>query len=89
MTQTDYFQGLFILMAILTHASWNAFYSAALIELFPARGVLGSYYNLKIAAGALALVLIAVTRGRLGYRSEAAEAPWGCWGRRVTSCAWS
>jgi hypothetical protein len=46
-------------MAILAHASWNTFYSAALIGLFPARGVLGSYLNLTIAAGVLALVLVA------------------------------
>ena len=64
-----------VLMAILTHASWNTFYSAALIGLFAAPGVLGSYLNLTIAAWALALVLIAVTRGRLGYRPESAEAP--------------
>jgi membrane protease YdiL (CAAX protease family) len=62
-----------VLMAILTHASWNTFYSAALIGLFPVRSVLGSYLNLTIAA--CALVLIAVTRGRLGYRAEAPEAP--------------
>jgi membrane protease YdiL (CAAX protease family) len=62
-----------VLMAILVHASWNTFYSAALIQLFPAPSVLGSYLNLTIAAGALALVLIAVTRGRLGYREEDPE----------------
>jgi hypothetical protein len=62
-----------VLLAVLTHASWNAFYSAALIGLFPVRSVLGSYLNLTIAGGALALVLIAVTRGRLGYRPEAAR----------------
>jgi membrane protease YdiL (CAAX protease family) len=57
-----------VLMAILVHASWNTFYSAALIQLFPAPIVLGSYLNLAIGAGALALVLIVVTRGRLGYQ---------------------
>ena len=65
-----------VFMAILTHASWNTFYSAALIGLFPVRSVLGSYLNLTIiAACALALVLIAVTRGRLGYRPETPGAP--------------
>jgi hypothetical protein len=68
-------------MAILTHASWNTFYSAALIGkspigLFPARGVLGSYLNLTIAAGVLTLVLVAgvgpaqrksTTDGNRGY----------------------
>ena len=64
-----------VLMAILTHASWNTLYSAALIGLFPARSVLGSYVNLTIASCALALVLIALTRGRLSYRPEAAREP--------------
>ncbi|MBV9452726.1 MAG: CPBP family intramembrane metalloprotease [Rubrobacter sp.] len=57
-----------VLMAILVHASWNTFYSAALIQLFPAPSVLGSYLNLAIAAGALAMVILVVTRGCLGYR---------------------
>jgi len=59
-----------VLMAILVHASWNTFYSAALIQLFPAPNVLGSYLNLTIAAGALSLLVVALTRGRLGYREE-------------------
>lgn len=59
-----------VFMAVLVHASWNTFYSAALVQLFPAPSVLGSYLNLTIAAGVLALVLVAVTRGRLGYRQE-------------------
>jgi uncharacterized protein len=56
-----------VLMAVLVHASWNTFYSAALIRLFPAPSVLGSYLNLTLAAGALALVVVALTQGRLGY----------------------
>jgi uncharacterized protein len=59
-----------VLMAILVHASWNTFYAAALIQLFPAPAVLGSYLNLTIGASALALVLIAATRGRIGYQPE-------------------
>ena len=59
-----------VFMAILLHASWNTFYSAALIRLFHSPLVLGSYLNLAIAACALALVLIAATRGRIGYREE-------------------
>jgi hypothetical protein len=59
-----------VLMAILVHATWNTFYSAALIGLFPAPSVLGSYLNLTIAAGAGALLVVALTRGRLGYREE-------------------
>src|SRR5919107_1899308 len=59
-----------VLIAILVHASWNTFYSAALIQLFPAPSVLGSYLNLTIAAGALSLLVVELTRGRLGYREE-------------------
>jgi membrane protease YdiL (CAAX protease family) len=64
-----------VLMAILTHASWNTFYSAALIGLFPVRSVLGSYLNLAIAACVLALVLVVLTRGRLGYAPQADQEP--------------
>ena len=65
-----------VLIAILVHASWNTFYSAALIQLFPAPSVLGSYLNLTIAAVAVAVVLVALTRGRLGYRNyQQAEDP--------------
>jgi len=60
-----------VFMAILVHASWNTFYSAALIRLFHSPIVLGSYANLAIAGPALTLVLIAATRGRMGYREEA------------------
>jgi hypothetical protein len=59
-------------MAILTHATWNTFYSAASWRSSrPA--VVGSYLNLTIAAWAL--VIIAVTRGRLGYRAQASPPP--------------
>jgi uncharacterized protein len=67
--------GASMLMAILTHATWNTFYSAVIVEAFPAPAAVGSYLNLTIGAGALALVIIAVTRGRLGYRAEAPQAP--------------
>ena len=60
-----------VVMAILAHASWNSFYAAALIQLFPTPAVLGSYLNLTMAAWALALVLITVTRGRLGCQPGA------------------
>jgi membrane protease YdiL (CAAX protease family) len=61
-----------VFMAILVHASWNTFYSAVLIRLFHSPIVLRSYLNLAIAACTLALVLIATTRGRMGYREEVA-----------------
>jgi uncharacterized protein len=64
-----------VLMAILTHASWNTFYSASLIGIFPAPAVMGSYLNLLIGGWVLALVLIAVTRGRLGYRGDVDTPP--------------
>jgi uncharacterized protein len=64
-----------VLMAILVHASWNTFYATSLIRLFPAPAVLGSYSNLTIGACALALVLIAATRGRLGCQNEADTRP--------------
>ena len=60
-----------VLMAILVHASWNSIYAAALVQLFRSPAVLGSYLNLMMAACALAVVLVAATRGRLGYRPEA------------------
>jgi CAAX protease family protein len=59
-----------VFMTTLVHASWNTFYSAALIRLFHSPIVLGSYLNLAIAACPLALALIAATRGRIGYREE-------------------
>src|ERR687893_617142 len=64
-----------VLMAILTHASWNTFYSTALIGIFPAPTVKGSYLNLLIGGWALALVLIALTREQLGYRGETDAPP--------------
>ena len=60
-----------VLMAILVHASWNTFYAVALVQIFRAPAVLGSYLNLLVAAWALAVVLVAATRGRMGYRAEA------------------
>jgi membrane protease YdiL (CAAX protease family) len=60
-----------VLMAILVHASWNTFHAAALVQLFRAPAVLGSYLNLTIAAWVLALLLVTATRGRIGYRPEA------------------
>jgi len=60
-----------VLMAILMHASWNTFYATSLIRLFPTPAVLGSYSNLTRAACALALVLVAATRGRMGCQNQA------------------
>jgi len=60
-----------VLMAIFVHTSWNTFYAVALVQLFRTPAVLGSYLNLMIAAWVLAAVLVATTRGRIGYRPEA------------------
>jgi hypothetical protein len=59
-------------MAILIHASFNASVTGILAPLFPAP-ILSDYGLLPILGGfgALAVVLVALTRGRLGYRPEA------------------
>jgi hypothetical protein len=44
-------------------------------ERVGAPAVVGSYLNLTIAGWVLALALIALTRGRLGYRQEAVQEP--------------
>ncbi len=61
-----------VLMAILIHASFNASVTGILAPLFPAP-ILEDYGLLPILGGfgALAVVLVALTRGRLGYRAEA------------------
>jgi len=61
-----------VLMAILIHASFNASVTGILAPLFPAP-ILSDYGLLPILGGfgALAVVLVALTRGRLGYRPEA------------------
>jgi uncharacterized protein len=58
-----------VLMAILIHASFNGFVTGILGPLFPAP-VLEDYGLLPILGGfgALAVVLVALTRGRLGYQ---------------------
>ena len=58
-----------VLMAILIHASFNASVTGILAPLFPAP-ILSDYVLLPILGGfgALAVVLVALTRGRLGYR---------------------
>jgi membrane protease YdiL (CAAX protease family) len=58
-----------VLMAILIHASFNASVTGILAPLFPAP-ILEDYGLLPILGGfgAFAVVLIALTRGRLGYQ---------------------
>ena len=56
-------------MAILIHASFNGSVTGILAPLFPAP-MLSDYGLLPILSGfgALAVVLVALTRGRLGYQ---------------------
>jgi membrane protease YdiL (CAAX protease family) len=58
-----------VLMAILIHASFNASVTGIVAPLFPAP-MLSDYGLLPILGGfgALAVVLVALTRGRLGYQ---------------------
>jgi membrane protease YdiL (CAAX protease family) len=60
-----------LLIAILIHAAFN-WTTVAVAPLFPAP-LLGDYGLLPILGsfGAFAVVLVALTRGRLGYRAEA------------------
>jgi membrane protease YdiL (CAAX protease family) len=59
-----------VLLAILLHTSINVFQGVVNV-LFPSQA--GSEVNGLIGFGALALVLVFLTRGRLGYRD--AETP--------------
>jgi hypothetical protein len=58
-----------LLITMLMHASFNAFANRILTPLFPAP-ILSEYglLPLLVGFGATAVVLIAVTRGRLGYQ---------------------
>jgi uncharacterized protein len=71
-----------VFMAVLVHASGDAFPNAIVGPLFPAfvlvtaNGVNVGYYGLAIGYGVLALLLVALTRGRLGYeRYQQEEEP--------------
>jgi membrane protease YdiL (CAAX protease family) len=63
-----------VFMAILGHASVDAFPNGILWPLLPASlavtgyGVYFGYYGMVIGMGVLALVVIALTRGQLGYQ---------------------
>src|SRR5215211_3876081 len=58
-----------VLLAILAHGSVNSA-SVAVFGLFPAPAVTGGITNFVIGFGVAALVIVALTRGRLGYRQE-------------------
>src|SRR3954452_16910006 len=63
-----------VFMAILLHASFNASVTGILAPLFPAP-ILEDYGLLPLLGGfgALAVVLVALTRGRLGYQHNRQE----------------
>src|SRR5215211_6077432 len=58
-----------VLLAILAHGSVNSA-AAAVYGLFPTPAVTGGITNFVIGFGVAALVVVALTRGRLGYRQE-------------------
>jgi uncharacterized protein len=68
-----------VLMAILVHASGDAFPNVILWPLLPASlavtgyGVYFGYYGMVIGMGVLALAVTALTRGRLGYQKYEQE----------------
>ena len=57
-----------IFTAILAHASVNTPESSGLIALFPAVSMIGAHWGLFIGFGVPALLIIILTRGRLGYK---------------------
>jgi len=62
-----------VLLVILAHGSVNSA-AVAVFGLFPAPAVTGGIANFVIGFGVVALVVVALTRGRLGYRREEAFA---------------
>jgi uncharacterized protein len=68
-----------VLMAILLHTSVDAFPNGILWPLLPASnnvtgyGVLVGYFGMVIGLGAVALVVVGLTRGRLGYQNDRQE----------------
>jgi membrane protease YdiL (CAAX protease family) len=58
-----------VLMVILAHGSINSA-AAAVFGIFPAPAVTSGVLNFVIGFGVVALVVVALTRGRLGYRQE-------------------
>jgi uncharacterized protein len=60
-----------VLMVILAHGSINSA-AATVFGLFPAPAVTGGIAQFVIGFGLVALVVMALTRGRLGYPQEAA-----------------
>jgi membrane protease YdiL (CAAX protease family) len=62
-----------VLLAILLHGSANISIATA-FDLFPVPAVTEGFANFVIGFAALALVILVLTRGRLGYRQEDVDA---------------
>jgi uncharacterized protein len=58
-----------VLLAILAHGSLNSA-AVSMYALFPAHAVTGGITNVAIGFGLAALLVVVLTRGRLGYRQE-------------------
>jgi CAAX protease family protein len=57
-------------LAMLLHVSVNTFFSVAATDMFPSLTVQDSTHVLLLASTVAAIVLLAATRGRLGYPSQ-------------------
>jgi membrane protease YdiL (CAAX protease family) len=58
-----------VLLAILAHGSINSA-AVAVYGLFPAPAVTGSITNVVVGFGVAALLVVVLTRGRLGYHQD-------------------
>ena len=58
-----------VLLAILAHGSLNMGVATA-YDLFPVPAVVDGFANFVVGFGAAAVVVVVLTRGRLGYRQE-------------------
>jgi len=58
-----------VLLAILAHGSINSA-AVSMYALFPAPAVTGGLANVGVGFGVAALLTVALTRGRLGYRQQ-------------------
>jgi uncharacterized protein len=59
-----------LLLVILAHASTDAFGAAILYQLLPAPVLTKSLISFGIGFGVAAVLIVALTRGRLGYRQQ-------------------
>jgi membrane protease YdiL (CAAX protease family) len=58
-------------IAMLLHTSVNNFFSIAWSEMFPTMSIQDTSHAFLLGSSVIALVLLVVTRGRLGYRPSA------------------